>query len=116
MPTYSYYCDKCKLGFELFSHIRDYVESPKCVQCGKTSCTYRQYIKDISTQNVSVKKSDSELKTLGDLANRNRDRLSEDQKQALDQKHNDYKEIESTKELPSGMSRMKKTKVKNKWT
>jgi len=69
----------------------------------------------MTTINGSIKKSDSELKTLGDLANRNRDRLNDDQKASLHAKHNAYKEQESTKELPSGMSRIKKPKNKIKW-
>ena len=114
MPVYSYECHKCQEAFELFSSIRDYQESPCCSLCGckKTS---RKFIEDVSTIMSSVKKSDSELKTIGDLANRNRDKMSEDQKQALYQKHNDYKLEESTKELPKGMSRIKKPKNKIKW-
>jgi hypothetical protein len=56
-----------------------------------------------------VKKADSELKTIGDLANRNADRMSEDQKRSLYMKHNDYKEHKiETKPLPKGMSYKKK--------
>ena len=66
------------------------------------------------TLNSSVKKSDSELKTLGDLANRNRDRMSDDHKIALNKNYNDYKQA-SQKELPTGMTRMKKTSQKTQW-
>lgn len=114
MPTYTYYCDDCKKRFECFFYIKDYNPSPKCLLC-KSKKTSRSYIDDITTIASSVKKSDSELKTLGDLANRNRDRLSNDQKNNLFQKHNAYKETESTKELPKGMSRIKKPKQKIKW-
>lgn len=107
MPTYSYYCENCESEFELFFYIKDYVEKPKCACC-KSKKTIRQYTKDIITQNTSVKKSDSELKTIGDLANRNRDRMSDDQKADLYQKHNSYKETAEEKPLPKGMSRMKK--------
>lgn len=113
MPTYSYYCNNCEKDFELFFYIKDYQDQPKCNLC-KSNQTYRQYAKDISTQAASVKKSDSELKTLGDLANRNRDKLTEDQKQSLHDKHNSYKEQSSTKELPTGMTRLKK-QPKSKW-
>lgn len=113
MPTYSYHCDKCESDFELFFYIKDYKEQPKCTNCNSTK-THRSYIKDIATQNTSVKKSDSELKTIGDLANRNRDRLSQDEKNALYEKHNSYKEKTEDKPLPSGMSRMKKG-VKTIW-
>lgn len=57
----------------------------------------------------SVKKSDTELKTIGDLAKRNSERMSDDQKQDLHIKHNSYKDNkEQTKELPKGMQYTKK--------
>lgn len=107
MPTYSYSCDKCHQDFELFFYIKDYQESPSCTHC-KSKKTSRLYINDISTQRASVRKSDSELKTIGDLANRNRDKLSDDEKAHLHRKHNAYKETPSDKPLPKGMTRMKK--------
>lgn len=116
MPTYSYHCDKCKKDFELFFYIKDYIENPKCKYCNNKDKTHRLYNKDILTQSASVKKTDSELKTIGDLANRNRDRMSEDQKASLYKKHNSYKEEQSQKQLPKGMSRMKKPESKIKWT
>lgn len=69
---------------------------------------------DVLTQNASVKKSDNELKTIGDLARRNSDRMSDDEKIHLYQKHNAYKFDDPTKELPKGMNRIKKPK-KIKW-
>lgn len=113
MPTYSYSCEKCSTNFELFFYIKDYIPQPVCPKC-KSNQTYRRYTDDVLTQNASVKKADSELKTLGDLANRNRDRMSEDQKTALDIKHNEYKEKKPDKPLPKGMSRIKK-QTKTKW-
>ena len=112
MPTYSYYCEKCEESFEKFFYISNYKERVRCPECKKTC--QRDY-DDILTQGTSVKKADSELKTIGDLANRNRDRLSEDQRIALDKKHNEYKDTELEKELPKGMSKMKKPKKKIKW-
>ena len=94
MPTYSYFCPNCNTDFELFFYISEYTDSPVCGVCKKKE-TYRMYCKDVATQIASVKKSDSELKTIGDLANRNRDRLSND-------------ETEPEKPLPKGMTRMKK--------
>ena len=112
MPSYSYYCKKCDTTFEKFFYIKDYKERVRCEDC-KATCQ-RDY-DDILTQSASVKKADSELKTIGDLANRNRDRMTEDQRIALDKKHNEYKDTELEKELPKGMSRMKKPKKKEKW-
>lgn len=114
MPTYSYLCEDCNASFELFFYIKDYVEKPSCIKCNSCNTT-REYLKDVATQNTSVKKSDTELKTIGDLANRNRDRMSDDQKAHLHKKHNSYKEEQSDKPLPKGMSRMKKPE-KIKWT
>jgi pyruvate-formate lyase-activating enzyme len=70
----------------------------------------------MSTISSSVKKTDSELKTIGDLANRNRDKMSNDHKQHLQEKHNEYKDTELEKQLPKGMNRIKKPKKKIKWT
>jgi putative FmdB family regulatory protein len=114
MPTYTYHCSKCEQDFELFFYIKDYIENPKCEKCHSKK-THRLYIKDVITQSTTVKKSDGELKTLGDLANRNRDKLSDDQKNELFSKHNDYKENKPDAPLPKGMSRIKKGK-KIKWT
>jgi putative FmdB family regulatory protein len=112
MPTYSYFCEKCKNAFELFFSLRDYKEIVKCQKC-KGECS--RHYDDLLTINSSVKKSDSELKTIGDLANRNRDRMSEDQRKELTDKHNAYKDNDLIKELPTGMSRIKKPKTKTKW-
>lgn len=73
------------------------------------------YREDLSTLNGSVRKADSELKTLGDLAMRNTERFSDDHKAHLHAKHNAYKETPSNKPLPKGMTRIKKTKGV-KWT
>lgn len=114
MPTYSYHCDHCNFDFELFFPIKNYQEKPKCEKCNSAN-TYRRYIDDVITQNASVRKADSELKTIGDLANRNRDRMTSDEQHSLYQKHNSYKEEVPQKALPKGMSRIKKPK-KIKWT
>lgn len=109
MPTYSYVCNDCTNHFELFFYIKDYVETPGCIKCNSNN-TSRRYIDDVLTQNASVKKSDTELKTIGDLANRNRDNMTDDQKIALYQKHNKYKDNAPEKPLPKGMTRIKKPK------
>lgn len=108
MPTYTYQCDDCNKEFEIFFYIKDYKSSPICLNCNSQN-TNRSYIKDVITQIASVKKGDNELKTLGDLAKRNSDRMSNDQKIDLYKKHNAYKEnkIEEAP-LPAGMSRIEK--------
>lgn len=113
MPTYSYSCSNCDKDFELFSYIKDYTSNPKCLFCESVN-TYRRYADDVATQNCSVRKSDSELKTVGDLANRNRDKLSAEEKTHLYNKHNSYKDPAEKPVLPAGMTRMKKGQ-KTKW-
>lgn len=108
MPSYTFICEDCSKKFELFFYIKDYQEKPKCEHC-KSNNTCRSYQDDLSCLTGSVIKSDSELKTLGDLANRNRDRLSNDEKNKLYHQHNNYKEDFHMK-LPSGMSRIQKPK------
>jgi len=107
MPTYSYFCEHCNKEFELFFYIKDYQPTPKCCECKKKAI--RQYVKDVSTLNASVRKADNELKTIGDLAKRNSERMSSDEKTHLYMKHNSYKEDKiEEKPLPQGMSRIKK--------
>jgi hypothetical protein len=115
MPEYTFECENCKNKFEIVCSIKDYTDKQSCPMC-KSSSTSRSYIDDCMNISGSVKKSDSELKTLGDLANRNRDRLSDDTKIALHKKHNEYKDVAFQKELPKGMSRIEKPKTKTKWT
>lgn len=113
MPTYSYICNDCNTKFELFFHIKNYIQNPNCISCNSTNSN-RRYIDDVISQSCSIKKSDTELKTIGDLANRNRDKLSDDQKADLYIKHNSYKETPTDKPLPKGMSRINKP-GKKKW-
>jgi len=106
MPEYTYYCAECDDKFTTVRSISSYREKEVCEVCH--SLCDRSYEDDLLTLNASVKKSDSELKTIGDLARRNSDRFSDDQKAELHKKHNAYKEETPTKALPSGMSRIKK--------
>jgi putative FmdB family regulatory protein len=114
MPEYTFLCAKCKATFSIVCSIRDYSDKQKCQYC-KSQLTHRHYATDLSNITGSVVKTDSELKTLGDLANRNRDRMSEDQKQALHQKHNSYRETQQNTPMPNGMTRIPKTNGV-KWT
>lgn len=113
MPEYSFICENCKNHFSIYCSISDYNSKARCLKC-KSTKTHRDYNIDISSMVSSIKKSDSELKTIGDLANRNSDRMSADQKRDLYIKHNIYKEDAAPKELPKGMSRIKKP-PKPKW-
>ncbi len=112
MPSYTYICDKCKIKKELFFTLANYKETIKCT-CKATM--RRSYQDDFTNLSGSVIKADDELKTIGDLANRNRDRMTDDHKSALYEKNNSYKDEVDKKPMPTGMSRIKKPKQKFKW-
>jgi putative FmdB family regulatory protein len=113
MPEYTYLCNNCDKKFTIICSISSYKSNAVCEFCSSKK-TERSYEDDLLTINASVKKADSELKTIGDLARRNTDRMSEDEKTALYLKHNAYKDQQDLKPLPSGMSRVKKP-PKIKW-
>jgi len=113
MPEYSYICNDCKNKFSVVCSIRDYNENVKCSIC-ESEYTIRDYGEDMTTINASVKLAKSEIKTLGHLAHRNSETMSEDQKNDLYRKHNSYKETVPEKPLPKGMKRINKPK-KIKW-
>jgi putative FmdB family regulatory protein len=113
MPIYTFICEKCQNKFDISCSIREYSEKQKCTAC-KSKKVYRSYKDDISSVFGSVKKHDSELKTVGDLAARNSDKFSDDHKEFLKQKHTAYKD-QTDKPLPNGMSRISKGN-KTKWT
>lgn len=112
MPEYTYFCNNCDSTFSIICSIKEYRDQHLC-SCGKRA--FRSYIDDLITLNTSVKKSDNELKTIGDLAKRNSERMSDDQKLSLYQKHNSYREDKDLSQLPSGMSRVDKKIPKIKW-
>lgn len=117
MPEYTYQCKNCDAIFSVFCSIKDYKETLdiRCEHCLKQSLATRNYVEDMRTINTSVIKGNGELTTLGDLANRNRDKLTEDQKLELHNKHNEYKDNQPSADLPKGMSRIQKPKYKVSW-
>lgn len=101
---YSFRCKKCGI-FEVRQLISEYNGSAKCPRCNKKS-TERALDIDITPDTFGyVNKSDDEC-TLGTLAERNAKRYSDEYKNELTKKNNAYKK--RTKELPKGMSRIKK--------
>lgn len=115
MPEYSFICEDCDNRFSLFMSYAKYEQGIyACDKCNSVAI-HRDYNTDLSDMIGSVKKSDGELKTLGDLANRNRDKMSDDQKEHLHRKHNEYKLDKPNDPLPRGWNRVAKPK-KTKWT
>jgi hypothetical protein len=115
MPAYTFFCEDCNKKYEVVCSIKQYHDKLPCEFCQSNKAVHRLYIEDIQTLSASIKKSDSELKTVGDLAKRNTDRMSDDEKENLKKKHNSYKDNQPEKPLPKGMSRLNRPKVKTKW-
>lgn len=105
MPLYSYICTKCKYKFEKISTMINYKNILRCPKCRCKST--RDICKDIPSILTSIVDGDSNIK-LGHLAKRNTDRMSNDEKNYLNYKHNEYKYKTPEHELPSGMTRTKK--------
>lgn len=106
MPTYTFCCEQCSIVFDTFSTYKEYTGKAVCPQCSKET-DVRDFRTDLP--NGFVKLSDNQVK-LGHLASRNSERLSADEKEALRIKHNAYKyeEPHGIKQLPKGMTRMRK--------
>lgn len=107
MPTYQFICEKCNCSFNINCYICDYdaVKSTlRCVSC-KSNRIYRDYQKDNIMGHI-------EQKTIGSLADKNTDKMSEEQKLDLYLKHNDYLYNEPEKELKPGMERIRKKPTK----
>jgi hypothetical protein len=105
MPEYTFYCDIKKGGcdhhFTLIMLMCDYSPRQVCPKCRKIEPVCRNYQEDLAQGQVV--KGDDEI-TLGQLAQRNTERMSKDEREALTRKHNAYKENKPYPELPPGMS------------
>ena len=112
MPEYTYHCNNCKLSFSIVCSISSYSDNVKCEKCGD-SCG--RDCSDYSSLSTTVKLAHSEIKTVGHLAQRNTENMSQDQKAELHAKHNEYKYDRPEQALPKGMTRIKKP-PKPKWT
>lgn len=114
MPIYTFQCIKCAHTFEILSSYNNYdSQKIKCPECNSKKVE-RQYQTDLQNMRGNVIKSDDEIK-IGDLANRNRDRMSDDQKANLYHKHNSYKDTAFQRPMPKGSTKIKKG-FKTKWT
>lgn len=101
MPTYSIICNKCKHKFEIQCLICDYNAVFKTIGCPKCNSLdiYRDYIADGPRGFVA-------RNTLGMLAQKNSEKMSNEEKAELNYKHNKYR-FENKSELPEGMKRLK---------
>ncbi len=110
MPEYTYVCDKehrqwnnntgCGYIFALVCSVKQYTSSPFCPICGRNDAVVRNYRED--NVSVGVTLGDDQL-TVGHMAKRNTDNLSNDEKVSLYNKHNAYKFQKSKVKLGKGM-------------
>ena len=110
MPEYSYVCDPqqggCGHSFSVVQSFSEYKALKRCPSCKK-----HRLIRDYGADNITgTVKGSGGAKTLGHLAEVNSSRLSSDQKEALRQKHNKYKDNPDA--IPVKGERMKKTQEK----
>lgn len=107
MPQYTFDCNDCKNKFEITCWICEYDACIKLLECPKCNSrnVQRDYITDKTTTSIIL--ADDKLK-LGELAKRNTERMSDEEKAALNYKHNEYLYNEPEHDLPSGMKRTRK--------
>ncbi len=132
MPTYTYTCPRCG-DFEAYASLSDYKPRIRCpnyylqhdtpfdlLDKGVYSDVVEKKCKRMCNRNLMADTitvsglCDDGPSTLGALADKNSDRMSVDEKESLDRKHNEYKKVDPNKELPPGMSRVGKNTLYKK--
>ena len=106
MPEYSYQCEKCDHGFSKIWSISEYEQRSKknkCPEC-KSTQVYRNYQADNVVGNYI--KGLHECKTLGEYADKQTAKLSNDERNTRLAGFK-TKKTGGMKELPTGMSRTK---------
>jgi len=109
MPEYTFQCDEeyggCGHTFTKYMSIQNYTDKQTCPTCSKRKTIRRKLCDDLLSINAGIKKSDDEV-TVGHLASRNTERMSDDEKSHLTHKHNEYRYTKPEHDLPDGMSRI----------
>lgn len=113
MPTYTYTCLEgqkgCGYTFEIYIPIAKYDPNvfPECPNCNKKNAVKRNFQKDISTTSSHIK-----TQTLGSLAEKNTNSMSEEARLAQWRKDNAYKfenpPGEPEMKLPKGAKHLRK--------
>lgn len=106
MPEYSFECEKCKGNFSQVWSIQAYEKEVKKLKCPfcKSTKVFRDYSVDRTVPNYI--KGLHECETVGEYADKQTAKLSNDERQARIAGFKTKKDPNSgMKELPSGMSR-----------
>lgn len=101
MPSYTFKCDNCEYELDLICSMKEYDEETadlSCPEC-KSSDFYRDYFSDCVVTAVR------EVKTLGQLAERNAKKYGKEKCQKMMEDFKTKKEP-SNKPLPEGITRV----------
>ncbi len=98
MPIYTFTCDKCKKNFEQVTSIAQYNGRAIHSECGEESQK-----RDFQAEKMAGFMKE---RTLGAVADKNTAKMSEDEKDALFMKHNEYRKGEA--KLPPHMRKIKR--------
>tara|TARA_R110000824_G_scaffold143199_1_gene310726 strand:+ start:1468 stop:1860 length:393 start_codon:yes stop_codon:yes gene_type:complete len=90
MPTYEYQCEACDHNFDVFQ--KNTKAKRKCPKCGKFKLE-----RLISACHGYVAAAQGDMKTIGDLANFNRDSKSKGEKEAADKAYADSSRLATEK-------------------
>ena len=114
MPEYTFECEKCSEKIVLICSMGEYdIESQKlsCQSCNGSVA--RDYTADNVRGSVSLSLSD--CKTIGQYADKQTSKYSQRQVEDIVENFK-TKKTGGMKELPTGMSRIRPSKNKTKWT
>jgi len=114
MPDYTFECEKCSKQTMLFFTMSEYDKQHKKVKC--PSCQ-GPLIRNFLADNVKgfVASSLTDCKTIGQYAEKQTAKYSKQQTEDIIENFK-TKKTGGMKQLPKGMTRMKKPKSGTKWT
>ena len=114
MPEYTFKCEKCSEKITLICGMSEYdIESQKLICQSCNGSVERDYTEDNVRGSVSLSLSD--CKTIGQYADKQTSKYSQGQVEDIVENFK-TKKTGGMKELPTGMSRIRPSKNKTKWT
>ena len=114
MPEYTFKCEKCSEKITLICGMSEYdIESQKLICQSCNGSVERDYTEDNVRGSVSLSLSD--CKTIGQYADKQTSKYSQRQVEDIVENFK-TKKTGGMKELPTGMSRIRPSKNKTKWT
>lgn len=110
MPRYDFECQECGCVQEIYRSIGGDLPE-KVSDLDNVCCNINSEVRQIiHAPYASIKLTNSEIKELGHLAERNSETMSNDQKMLLNAKHR-TKKMNSGNNLPDGMTRIRTEKT-----